>query len=119
MAKDETVDGHDFEQAPGVSDGQGGLMCQALCPWRCKELDTTERLNRTELGLSFSIHRTQMMIKGLPHMTVYDLVDRRRGSGKKASSGKTHVAPPGGERGGQKLTTGGLQVRNAATVGER
>ena len=32
--------GHDFEQAPVVSDGQGGLAC--LSPWGCKESDTTE-----------------------------------------------------------------------------
>ena len=35
--------GHEFEQAPGVGDGQGGLAC--CCPWGRKELDTTERLN--------------------------------------------------------------------------
>ena len=94
MAEDEMVDGHEFEQAPGVGDGQGGLMCQAMCPWRRKEPDTTERLNWTELGLSFSVHRTQMILKGLPHVTVYDLVDRSRGSGKKADPGS---APKKGE----------------------
>ena len=31
------------EQAPGVSDGQGGLEC--CSPWSHKELDTTEQLN--------------------------------------------------------------------------
>ena len=35
--------GHEFEQAPGVGDGQGSLAC--CSPWGCKELDTTERLN--------------------------------------------------------------------------
>ena len=41
------LDGHEFEQAPGVGDGQGGL---ARCsPWGHKESDITERLNRTEL----------------------------------------------------------------------
>ena len=31
--------GHEFEQAPGIGDGQGSL---AYCsPWGCKELDTT------------------------------------------------------------------------------
>ena len=49
MTEDETVgwhhrlDGHEFEQAPGVGDGQGSLArCSA---WGCKELDTTERLH--------------------------------------------------------------------------
>ena len=34
------LDGHEFEQAPGVGDGQGGLAC--CSPWGCKESDTTE-----------------------------------------------------------------------------
>ena len=37
------LDGHGFEQASGVGDGQGSLTC--CSPWDCKELDTTERLN--------------------------------------------------------------------------
>ena len=40
------LDGHDFEQALGVGDGQGGLV--RCSPWGCREADTTERLNRTE-----------------------------------------------------------------------
>ena len=37
------LDGHEFEQALGVSDGQGGLACCGS--WGRKESDTTERLN--------------------------------------------------------------------------
>ena len=37
------LDGHEFEQALGVGDGQGGLAC--CSPWDHKEMDTTERLN--------------------------------------------------------------------------
>ena len=37
------LDGHEFEQALGVADGQGGLVC--CSPWGRKESDTTERLN--------------------------------------------------------------------------
>ena len=46
MTEDEMVgwylrlDGHEFEQPPGVSDGQGSLAC--CSPWGCKESDTTE-----------------------------------------------------------------------------
>ena len=36
-------DGCEFEQAPGVGDGQGSLVC--CSPWSYKEWDTTERLN--------------------------------------------------------------------------
>ena len=35
--------GHEFEQAPGVGDGQGGLVC--CDSWGYKESDTTEQLN--------------------------------------------------------------------------
>ena len=48
MTEDEMVgchhwlNGHEFEQPPGVADGQGGLTCYS--PWGCKELDTTEWL---------------------------------------------------------------------------
>ena len=41
------LDGHEFEQAPGVGDGQGSLACYS--PWGHKELDMTEQLNWTEL----------------------------------------------------------------------
>ena len=34
------LNGHEFEQTPGVGDGQGSLACCSL--WGCKESDTTE-----------------------------------------------------------------------------
>ena len=34
------LNGHEFEQAPGVGDGQGGLAC--CSPWGCKESDMPE-----------------------------------------------------------------------------
>ena len=37
------LDGHEFEWALGVGDGQGGLEC--CSPWGGKESDTTEWLN--------------------------------------------------------------------------
>ena len=41
------LNGHEFEQALGVGDGQGSLVC--CSPWVLKELNMTERLNWTEL----------------------------------------------------------------------
>ena len=40
------LNGHEFEQAPGVSDGQGSLACYS--PWGHKESDMTEQLNWTD-----------------------------------------------------------------------
>ena len=36
------LNGHKFEKALGVGDGQGSLVC--CSSWDLKELDTTERL---------------------------------------------------------------------------
>ena len=47
------LDGPEFEWTPGVGDGQGGLACWDS--WGRKELDTTERLNWTELNTQVSI----------------------------------------------------------------
>ena len=49
MTEDEMVgwhhrlEEHEFEQTPGVGDGQGSLAC--CSPRGCKESDITERLN--------------------------------------------------------------------------
>ena len=49
MTEDEMVgwyrqlDGHEFEQAPGVGNRHGSLAC--CSPWGCKELNVTEHLN--------------------------------------------------------------------------
>ena len=42
------LDGHESEWTPGVGDGQGGLAC--CDSWGCKESDTTDQLNWTELN---------------------------------------------------------------------
>ena len=41
------LNGRESEWTPGVGDGQGGLVC--CDSWGCKESDTTEQLNWTEL----------------------------------------------------------------------
>ena len=57
MTEDEMVgrhhrlDGHEFEQAPGVGNGQGSLECYS--PWGHKELDMTEQLNCVFINKKF------------------------------------------------------------------
>ena len=58
--EDETVgwhhrrDGHEFEKAPGVGDGQGSLV---FCsPWGRKESDMTEQLNWSGLFKKWRDH---------------------------------------------------------------
>ena len=52
MTEDEMVewhhrlDGHEFEQTPGNSEGEGSLGC--FSPWGCKELDMTQQHNNNK-----------------------------------------------------------------------
>ena len=52
------LDGGEFDQAPGVGDGQGSLVC--CSPWGCKELDMTEQLHWTEPFISSSLRISQL-----------------------------------------------------------
>ena len=45
------LDGHEFEQTPGDTEGQGGLTC--CCSRGHKESDTTERLNSNQRSKVF------------------------------------------------------------------
>ena len=84
MTEDEMVgwhhqlNGHEFEQAPGVGDGQGGLAC--CSPQGRKESDTTEQLNLTVLIFSCSpqsrshIHDTEKILKVPIDLLIYRLV---------------------------------------------
>ena len=56
------TDGHEFEQAPGDSEGQGSLAC--CSPWGCKESDMTDRLNNTRSLAEF-----------LPRLVIYSPID--------------------------------------------
>ena len=62
------LDGHEFEQAPAVGDGQGSLMC--CSPWGLKELDTTEWLNWTEYlwntRVNERIHKLENYVLKIP-----------------------------------------------------
>ena len=40
------LNGHEFEQSPGDSEGQGSLVC--CSPWGHKESDMTEQLNNNK-----------------------------------------------------------------------
>ena len=48
------LDGHEFEQAPGVGDAQGSLACCSL--WSRTDLDMTERLNNNDRNAGVGIH---------------------------------------------------------------
>ena len=53
------LNGHDFQQTLGNSEGQGSLMC--CSPWGHKELDTTQWLNNN--NKSKKVQRQAMRIK--------------------------------------------------------
>ena len=68
MTEDEMVGWHhrlngpEFEQAPGVGDGQGSLAC--CSSWGRKESDTTEQLNNNK-GMSADISFGSFPAKGI------------------------------------------------------
>ena len=81
--------GHEFEQAPVVGDGQGGLVC--CSPWGRKELDRTEHLNWTELNwtrLLIGVHLPLGMT-----LTGVDPRDQRCDSKKVRLEGKPAKVP--------------------------
>ena len=55
------LNGHEFEQALGVGDGQGSLAC--CNPWGRKESDTTEPLNWTELRVKKRMVMMMVLIR--------------------------------------------------------
>ena len=66
MTEDEMVgwhhqlDGHEFGWTAGAGDGLGGLACWNS--WGCKESDTTERLNWTELKRLNTTHAQESWV---------------------------------------------------------
>ena len=47
------VNGHEFEQTLGYTEGQESLVC--CSPWGCKESDMTERLNNNRNPINHDI----------------------------------------------------------------
>ena len=59
------INGHEFEQAPVVGDGQGSLAC--CSPWGRKESDMTEQLNWNEWNSpSFGASWVVLMVNNPP-----------------------------------------------------
>ena len=73
MTEDEMVgwhhqfDGHEFEQASAVGDGQGSLAC--CSPWGCKESEMTERLNNNK----------KVVLGGFPGVSVVKNLPAKQG----------------------------------------
>ena len=64
-------DGHESEQALGVGDGQGGLVC--CSPWGHKQSDTTEWLNWAELKNMFLLSEFRVTFFGVPNGLFYQI----------------------------------------------
>ena len=57
------LNGHEFEQAPEVGEGQGSLACCTPCSH--KECDTTERLNNSNSGETVSDSYTALIYQDM------------------------------------------------------
>jgi len=71
-----TDSGHESEQTPGDSGGQGGLAC--CSPWGCKEFDLTEqnKENDGNMGLGLGLRGSAWAV--LPEF-LQEEARRRRG----------------------------------------
>ena len=75
MTEDEMVgwhhwlNGHEFEQAPGIGDGQDSLVC--FNPWGRKESNTTERLNCTEHSCRVAVIKNGHKASAIPHVPLF------------------------------------------------
>ena len=56
------LNGYEFEQTPGDSEGQGSLVC--CSPWGRKELDTTEQLDNNKRFNHMSLMISNLNWKG-------------------------------------------------------
>ena len=66
------LDWCESEWSPGVGDGQGGLAC--CDSWGRKELDTTERLNWTELFIWICLFLRIFKVKLKGNASFYDML---------------------------------------------
>ena len=64
------LDGHEFEQALGVGDGQGSLVC--CSPWGRKELDTSDW---TELNRNIPYEPPDVTLTGIMHQFIVRLLE--------------------------------------------
>ena len=70
------LDGRESEWTPGVDDGQGGLAC--CDSWGYRELDTTERLNWTELmKVNMKVVHSYLTLCNLMDSTVHGILQAR------------------------------------------
>ena len=67
------LDGHEFEQAPGVSDGQGGLACCGSCGRQL--LDTIEQLNWTVCTHQFVVCFIRVLYWCINSTTTWEIQD--------------------------------------------
>jgi len=56
------LNGHEFEQAPGIGEGQGSQAC--CTPWGCRESDMTELLNWDDVLIGIFVSLFYQLLRG-------------------------------------------------------
>ena len=68
------LNGHEFEQTQGDSEGQGSLVC--CSPWGCKEWDMTEQLNSEYILVFTYSHEFILFFPKLPFLSHIEISSR-------------------------------------------
>ena len=56
------LNGHEFEQAPGIGEGKGSQAC--CIPWGCRESDMTELLNWDDVLIGIFVSLFYQLLRG-------------------------------------------------------
>ena len=90
------LNGHEFGQAPGVGDGQGGVVCYS--PWGHKKSDMTERLSTAHTADAESPSRWKKLTVCCPQAGNPRMVGIRRLTIKTPPNSHLDTSPPANEK---------------------
>ena len=95
------LDGHEFEQVPGNSEGQGSLV--GYSPWGHKEVDTTDQLNKMtkcSIACMCALSCVRRFVTPRTYQAPWDCPGKRAGAGCACMPGSLDgwVAPTLGRR---------------------
>ena len=108
------LDGHEFEQAPGDSEGQGSLVC--CSPWGCKEPDTTLATEQQQIIPNFCPICIPDWVQNAQFRSKFHLSCLGQTSSHEFIRGQNHVIYRHGNRRDSPVCWGAVSSERGTTV---